>query len=125
MPNCWSIMIGLWPALTLLIRITGFAKGAGFLAEIPAKFFTYLAVASVLEYYLATSQAPFRDDMLIAADRALGVDWTAICSWSEGHPGARSLALNMPISACWPKAASWWWSPPCSIRAGQSASPRR
>jgi hypothetical protein len=86
-----GILILMWPAIALGTRLTGFAKGAGFLAELPAKFFSYIAVASVLEYYLATSPAPLGDGWLIAADRAIGVDWPALCGWSEAHPGARAV----------------------------------
>ncbi|HUB98070.1 MAG TPA: phosphatase PAP2 family protein [Stellaceae bacterium] len=86
-----GVMVAIWPVTVLGTRLTGFAKGAGFLAELPAKFFIYIAVASVLEYYLATSPAPLGDGLLIAADRSLGVDWPAICAWSEAHPGARAV----------------------------------
>jgi hypothetical protein len=86
-----AILIGIWPATVLAVRVTGFAKGGGFLAEIPGKFFTYIAAASVLEYYLATSPAPLRDGWLIAADRGLGVDWPALCGWSEAHQGVRAV----------------------------------
>ena len=83
-----AIIIAIWPVTVLLTRITGFAPGSGTLAEIPGKFFTYICVASVLEYYLATSQRPFGDSALIAADRTMGVDWPAICAWAAAHPAA-------------------------------------
>jgi hypothetical protein len=86
-----AIIVALWPATSLAIRITGFAKDGGFLAEIPGKFFTYIAAASVLEYYLATSSAPLHDDLMIRADHALGVDWPALCWWADAHPGLRTL----------------------------------
>ena len=91
-----AIIVALWPATALLTRITGFAKDGTFLAEIPGKFFTYITVASVLEYYLATSPAPLHDELMIRADHALGFDWRALCWWGDAHPGLRHL-LAIPL----------------------------
>jgi membrane-associated phospholipid phosphatase len=81
-----ALLILIWPATLLLTHVTGFAKDAAFLSEIPGKFFAYIAVASVLEYYLATSPAPLNDGLLIDSDHALGFDWPAACRWLAAHP---------------------------------------
>jgi membrane-associated phospholipid phosphatase len=90
-----AVIVAIWPVTVLVTRLTGMAADGDFLAEIPGKFFTYIAVASVLEYYLATSQAPFHDDQLIGMDRSLGVSWPALCWWTSAHPGLR-LLLAVP-----------------------------
>jgi membrane-associated phospholipid phosphatase len=80
-----SIVIAGWPAIALVSRVTGLAKGATFVAEIPGKALSYILVASVLEYYLATSPLPLHDDFLNGIDRALGFDWVAMCNWAAPH----------------------------------------
>jgi membrane-associated phospholipid phosphatase len=86
-----ALIILIWPAAVLLTRLTGFAEDGAFLAEIPGKFFTYITVASVLEYYLATSPAPLNDALLIDSDRALGFSWPAACRWLAGHDTLREV----------------------------------
>jgi membrane-associated phospholipid phosphatase len=80
-----AIVIAGWPAIALLSHVTGLAKGATFVAEIPGKTLTYILVASVLEYYLATSPLPLHDHLLNGIDRALGFDWIAMCNWVAPH----------------------------------------
>jgi hypothetical protein len=86
-----AIIFALWPALALLTRATGFAKGGAFLAEAVAKALIFIYVATVLEYYLATSPAPLQDDLLIRADHALGFDWPAVFAWFAVHPAVRQV----------------------------------
>jgi hypothetical protein len=82
----FGIIFALWPAIAVLTRVTGFAKGGAFLAEAVAKTLIFIYVATVLEYDLATSPAPLYDDVLIRADRALGFDWPAVFAWFASHP---------------------------------------
>ena len=79
------------PATALIIRTTGLAKGAEPMAEIAPKALSYIAVASVLEYYLAANRIPLHDDLLIRLDRAVGFDWTAVCTWTVAHPQLRTI----------------------------------
>jgi membrane-associated phospholipid phosphatase len=65
-----AIVATAWPATALLIRFTGLAQGAQSIAEIVPKALSYIAVASVLEYYLAATTAPLHDDLLIRIDLA-------------------------------------------------------
>ena len=85
------LIILIWPAMIVLTRVTPLAADGAFLAEIPGKFFSYITVASILEYYLATSPAPLHDSLLIQSDRALGFDWPALCRWADGHAAIREL----------------------------------
>jgi hypothetical protein len=87
----FAIILAAWPALALLIRATGIAKGGDFIAEMVAKALIFISVATVLEYYLATSPAPLRDQWLINADRALGFDWPAVFAWFQEHAGLRHV----------------------------------
>lgn len=86
-----ALIILIWPAMVLATRLTRLSTDGAFLAEIPGKFFTYITVTSVLEYYLATSPAPLHDPLLIESDRALGFDWPALCRWADAHGGIRDL----------------------------------
>jgi membrane-associated phospholipid phosphatase len=85
-----GIVVSAWPAIALLSHATGLAKGTAFLAEIPGKALAYIGIASVLEYYLATSSAPLNDALLIRVDRALGFEWISLCNWAAAHPQIRS-----------------------------------
>jgi hypothetical protein len=85
------LIILIWPVMVLFTRLTGLVEDGAFLAEIPGKFFTYIAVASVLEYYLATSPAPLNDALLIDSDRVLGFSWPAACHWLAGHETIRRM----------------------------------
>ena len=87
----FAIILAAWPALALLIRVTGIAKGGDFIAEMMAKALIFIYAATVFEYYLATSPAPLRDPWLIAADRALGFDWPAVFAWFQQHAGLRHV----------------------------------
>lgn len=93
-----AIVATAWPASALLIRFTGLAKGAEALAEIVPKALSYIAVASVLEYYLAATSAPLHDDLLIRTDRALGFDWLAVCNWTVAHPQLRTVLSTVYFS---------------------------
>lgn len=99
-----AIIIAAWPAIALLTRLTGFAKGSAVLAEIPGKALAYILVASILEYFLATSGAPFHDGLLGSADRALGFDWPTVCVWIQAHPrlhdGLAFAYFSLAIESC-------------------------
>jgi membrane-associated phospholipid phosphatase len=87
----FALVIAIWPAMALFIRLTGIAKGGADIAEMAAKFLVFIYVATVLEYYVATSPAPLHDALLIRADRALGFDWPAVFAWFEDHRRFRDL----------------------------------
>lgn len=86
-----AIVIGGWPAIALLSHVTGLAKGATFVAEIPGKVLSYILVASVLEYFLATSPLPLHDHLLNGIDRALGFDWIAMCNWAAPYTSLHAV----------------------------------
>lgn len=96
-----AIVAAAWPAIALLTRLTGLARDAAFVAEIPGKIFTYMFAASLLEYYLATSPLPLHDDLLITIDRALHFDWAAMCNWVAPH-----AALHRALSFAYFNLAS-------------------
>lgn len=50
------------------------------------QFLFILSLGMLLSFAAAASDSPFRDDLLLAADRALGFDWMAYAAWVDGHP---------------------------------------
>jgi membrane-associated phospholipid phosphatase len=86
-----SIVFILWPLTFLLIQTTGFAKGAEVIPENVAKYFIFIAAASVLEYYVVTTSLPLHDASLIQFDRMLGFDWPQFYQWVYSHYWAHRL----------------------------------
>ena len=50
------------------------------------QFCLILPIGMLLSFAAAASDAPFRDGLLLAADRALGFDWMAYASWVDSRP---------------------------------------
>ena len=61
------------------------------LARSGAELIAYTAVAAMLSQLAVTLNQPLIDDRLVAADRALGLDWTAMYRWIAEHPPLRGV----------------------------------
>jgi membrane-associated phospholipid phosphatase len=84
-----TLIVALWPVALFLTRVSGRARDAAFLAEIPGKAFAYICVATICEYYCATSPAPLHDALLIRLDSLLDFHWPAIYALADAHPQVR------------------------------------
>ena len=56
------------------------------LAETGAVMIAYTAAAGVLSYLMVTLRLPLLDEHLVAADRALGLDWPTLYAQAKNHP---------------------------------------
>ena len=50
------------------------------------QFCLILPIGMLLSFAAAASDAPFRDGLLLAADRAIGFDWMAYARWVDSRP---------------------------------------
>ncbi|HEX8623865.1 MAG TPA: phosphatase PAP2 family protein [Allosphingosinicella sp.] len=50
------------------------------------QFCLILPIGMLLSFAAAASDAPFRDGLLLAADRAVGFDWMAYAQWVDSRP---------------------------------------
>ncbi|HEX8513629.1 MAG TPA: phosphatase PAP2 family protein [Allosphingosinicella sp.] len=50
------------------------------------QFCLILPIGMLLSFAAAASDAPFRDGLLLAADRALGFDWMTYAQWVDSRP---------------------------------------
>jgi PAP2 superfamily len=55
------------------------------LCHATAQLLTFSAAAAILSYLVTATHAPLTDDMLAAADRALGFDWSRWYGWVASH----------------------------------------
>lgn len=56
-----------------------------------AQVVAFSAVAAPLSYVGASAGWPLQDEMLAAADRALGLDWLALLGWMNAQPRLHSI----------------------------------
>lgn len=80
-----AIIFAVWPLTAVLTRLTGFGIGTEVIAENAAKFLLFTLVASTLSYFLATSQAPLNDAMMVKIDGLLGFSWPDFFAWVLDH----------------------------------------
>ena len=68
------------------------------LARVSAESLAFGQVCTIFSYLLVTLQRPLLDDVLIASDRALGLDWPAMYAWVIKYPPLYAALAALYIS---------------------------
>lgn len=79
------IVLAVWPAITIVTRLTGFAVGAEVIAENIAKFCWFSLVGCVLTYFVAMSERPLQDTLVVKIDSYLGFSWQEFFLFISNH----------------------------------------
>lgn len=102
--------IEVWPYELLGVLMLPLIGGAVFYARVRRDFalsallgctafvLIFSAATCLLNYLLITIAGPRIDDILLAADKSIGVSWPAIMTFAANHPGITRLLLFIYLS---------------------------